>query len=75
MLRKLGHTVVTNFFLGFSALSLGIVAFTLVHGLLVYSVSHFAMGALSYMYHVLHMSTPLDDIEGRYVADSFKWQT
>jgi hypothetical protein len=29
------------------------------------------MGLLSYMYHVLHMSTPLDDIEDRYVAEGF----
>lgn len=71
MLQKLGHTVVTNYFLGFSALSLGLVAFTMAHGLLLYSLPHLLMGLLSYMYHVRYMSSPLDDIEERYVAEEF----
>ena len=72
MLRELGHTFVTNFFLGFSLLSLGLVAFALAHGLLLYSLPHFVMGIISYVHHVLHMSSPLDDIEDRYVADGFE---
>ncbi|MFT4949951.1 MAG: hypothetical protein ACI9CA_002094 [Natronomonas sp.] len=72
MFRKLGHTVATNYFLGFSVLSLGLVVFALAHGLLLYSVSHLLMGALSYAHHVVHMSSPLDDIEDRYVADSLR---
>lgn len=72
MLRTAGHAVVTNFFLGFSVLSLGIVVFTAVHGLLFSALSHLVIGLLSYMYHSLHMSTPLDDIEDRYVADGFR---
>jgi hypothetical protein len=71
MLRTVGHAFATNFFLGFSVLSLGLVVFTAVHGLLFSAVSHLVMGLLSYIYHVLHMSTPLDDIEDRYVADGF----
>ncbi|MEF8887545.1 MAG: hypothetical protein V5A30_07030 [Haloarculaceae archaeon] len=71
MLRTVGHAFATNFFLAFSVLSLGIVVFTAVHGLLFSAVSHLVMGLLSYMYHVLHMSTPLDDIEDRYVAEGF----
>lgn len=71
MLRTVGHAFATNFFLGFSVLSLGLVVFTAVHGLLFYAVSLLLMGVFSYMYHALHMSTPLDDIEDRYVADGF----
>lgn len=72
MLREFGHTVVTNYFLGFSVLSLGIVVFTLAHGLLLYAASHLVMGALSYVHHVRHMSSPLDGIEDRYVAENFR---
>lgn len=71
MLRKLGRALATNFFLGFSVLSLALVVFATVHGLLLYSVIHSVMGVFSYMHHVLHMSSPLDNIEDRYVADGF----
>ncbi len=72
MLRKFGRAVATNFFLGFSVLSLGLVVFATVHGLLLYSFIHSVVGIFSYMHHVVHMSTPLDDIEDRYVADGFR---
>jgi hypothetical protein len=72
MLQKLGHVFVTNFFLGFSVLSLGLVAFTMAHGLVLSAFSHLVMGVFSYVHHVLHMTSPLDDIEERYVAAGFQ---
>jgi len=50
----------------------GIVVFTLAHGLVLYAVLHLGMSIVSYAHHVLHMSSPLDGIEDRYVAHSFK---
>ena len=72
MLRKLGRAFATNFFLGFSLLNIGLVVVTMVHGLVLYAFIHSVMGVISYTHHVHHMSTPLDDIEDRYVADAFK---
>jgi hypothetical protein len=72
MLRRLGRVFAANFFLGFSLVNIGLVVFTMVHGLALYAFIHSVMGAISGMHHVQHMSTPLDDIEDRYVADAFE---